>query len=330
MIFNVMPNRLTCIKTALALWLVLSLASSGCSRPEQQELSIALNPWPGHELLYLAKELGYFRELGLDVRLVELHSLSDSQRAYMSGQVDGLTSTLVEAVLIQVDSAYPLQVVLPTDYSNGGDVILAQAAITSLEGLKGKRVGCEANSLGIHVLHHALHRAGLSLDDVEVVNVGQAQGREELALGVLDALVTYPPTSIEGLKVEGVRKLFTSREVPEEILDVLSIKQSVLERYPALPQQLLTAWQRAYEYTEQNPKQAFAIMAEREQISVEEFEHMYNNEIHVFDKDGALNILRDWSSLTNKLMETCEVLKEINQHNSNCSRVHTMVNRETF
>lgn len=71
-------------------------------------------------------------------------------------------------------------------------------------------------------------------------------------------------------------------------------------------------------------------MAEREQVSVEEFETMFNNEIHVFDKDGALQILRDWSSLTNKLMETCEVLKEINQHNSNCSRVHTMVNREMF
>lgn len=328
MMFNTMPKRLLSMKAVAAALLVLVLGA--CSRNEMQELSIAINPWPGYELLYLAQEKGFFREQGLDVRLVELNSLSDAQRAYMSGQVDGLTSTLVEAVLIQVDSAYPLQVVVPTDYSNGGDVILAQAGITSLAELKGKRVGCEANSLGIHVLYHALRRVGLSLSDVEVVNVGQSQGSEELALGVLDALVTYPPTSIEALKAEGVHKLFTSREAPEEILDVLSIKQSVLERYPALPQQLLAVWQRAYEYTEQHPKQAFAIMAEREQVSVEEFETMYNNEIHVFDKDGALQILRDWSSLTNKLMETCEVLKDINQHNSNCSRVHTMVNREMF
>lgn len=314
---------------ALCVCVLLALVG-GCSKPKPLELSIAISPWPGYELLYLATEQGYFDELGLNVRLVELNSLSDAQRAYMSGQVDGLTSTLVEAVLIQVDSAYPVQVVLPTNYSFGGDMILAQASIEELKDLKGKRVGCETNSLGILFLHRALQTVGLTLKDVHVVSVAQQQGSEALALGVLDAMVTYPPAALAGLEVEGVHTLFSSREVPEEILDVLSIKQSVVERHPELILQILAAWQRAYEFTKEHPEQAFAFMAEREQVSVEQFAHIYNHDIQILSRDDALTMLRDWSSLTNKLMETCEVLKTINQHGHSCSRVHSMVNRGAY
>lgn len=314
---------------ALCVCVLLALFG-GCSKPKPLELSIAISPWPGYELLYLATEQGYFDELGLNVRLVELNSLSDAQRAYMSGQVDGLTSTLVEAVLIQVDSAYPLQVVLPTDYSFGGDMILAQAGIAQLKDLKGKRVGCETNSLGILFLHRALQTVGLTLEDVHLVSVAQQQGSEALALGVLDAMVTYPPAALAGLEVDGVHTLFSSRAVPEEILDVLSIKQSVIERHPELILQILAAWQRAYEFTKEHPEQAFALMAEREQVSVEQFAHIYNHEIQILSRDDALTMLRDWSSLTNKLMETCEVLKAINQHGHSCSRVHSMVNRGAY
>lgn len=302
----------------------------GCEQPKSNELVLAINPWPGYEMLYLAKEKGYFAEEGLDLHLVELNSLGDSQRAYMSGQVDGLTSTMVEAILIQVESAYPLQLVVPTDYSNGGDVIVAREGISKVADLKGKRVGCEVNSLGVFVLHRALQRAGLSLADVQVVNVGLAQGVGELELGVLDALVAYPPASLRALETEGVTEIFSSKQIPREILDVVSVKQSVLAERPELIVQLLAGWQKAFEFTRDNPEEAFAIMAEREQIPADRFAQIFREDVHVFSRDEALAVLRDWQHLTDQLIEVCEVLKTLQQHNRSCSQVHAMVNRGAF
>lgn len=322
-----------CALASARCWLLccgVALGLLGCSEQRDNRLTIAINPWPGYELLYLAKERGYFAEEGLDLHLVELLSLGDSQRAYMSGHVDGLTSSMVEAVLIQMESAYPLQIVIPSDYSNGGDVILANTGITSLRELKGKRVGCEVNSLGVYFLHRALQSAGLSLSDVEVVNVDVLLGIENLELGVIDALVSYPPASVRAKEIPGVEQIFSSKDIPRDILDVISIKQSVLNQKPELVLQLLAGWQKAYEYTEAYPAEAFRIMAEREQISSEAFASIYSNDIHVFDREGALSVLRDWETLTNQLLDTCEVLKELKQHNRNCSQVHAMVNRGAF
>jgi hypothetical protein len=45
-----------------------------------------------------------------------------------------------------------LKVIPIPDYSNGGDVIIADTRIGNMLGLKGKRIGCEVSSLGIYIL----------------------------------------------------------------------------------------------------------------------------------------------------------------------------------
>lgn len=49
---------------------LLAAALAGCN-PPPEPLWIRLNPWPGYAYLYLAEELGYVREEGVGVRLVQ-------------------------------------------------------------------------------------------------------------------------------------------------------------------------------------------------------------------------------------------------------------------
>ena len=130
---------------------VLALLTA-CAKKEPRPITIAINPWPGYELLYLAEKKQFFEKVGANIKLYQLGSLSDAQRAYLNGQVDGLTSTLIEAVQAQVLGGQALKIIMVPDYSNGGDVIVSNKSASSISDLKGKTIGCEVSSLGIYIL----------------------------------------------------------------------------------------------------------------------------------------------------------------------------------
>ncbi|MEC4728919.1 ABC transporter substrate-binding protein [Shewanella sp. D64] len=220
--------------------LLLSLMLTACSHEPLTNkititITIAINPWSGYELLYLA-EKRFFKDVGLNIELAH----SDAQRAYISGRVDGFASTIVEAVQAQEFGGAPLKVVLLADYSNGGDVILSQAPYQSLSDLKGKKIGCEVSSLGIYILARALTVHGMSLNDVEVVNVEQGNALQSLDSGLIDAMVSYPPYSFEILNdpQQANHKIFTTAEIPNEILDTVSFSTKVIKENPNLVSKL--------------------------------------------------------------------------------------------
>ncbi|MEO6752322.1 MAG: ABC transporter substrate-binding protein, partial [Chthoniobacteraceae bacterium] len=122
---------------------LFAMFTAGCGDARQSELRIAINPWPGSEFLYLAKEKGFLAAERLNVRLVEYSSLSDCRVAFESGQVDAMTGTLIDVLMARENSQRISQIVLVSDYSDGADVILARPDITSVPALKGRRVGLE-------------------------------------------------------------------------------------------------------------------------------------------------------------------------------------------
>ena len=69
-------------------------------RKENPPIRIGSTLWPGYDFLYLAKEKGFFEEEGVNVQLFDFVSLSDSRRAFERGQIDVLTGTIVEMLII--------------------------------------------------------------------------------------------------------------------------------------------------------------------------------------------------------------------------------------
>ena len=253
----------------IALCLVIGLLS--CSPSAPAPVTIAINPWPGYALLYLAQQQDFFEQTGANIKLLQFSSLADAQRAYLNGEVDGLASTLVEAVQSQVLGRNPLKIVMVPDYSNGGDVVIASRSIASIKELKGKTIGCEVTSLGIYLLQRALVKSGLTLSDVRVVNVEQADGYSALSRGRIDALVTYPPVSVQMLKNDNYHMIFSSADIPTEIIDVVSLSEQALKNNPQIVKQLHQAWDLAIDYYHQNPSQAAAIMVESLKVSADDF-----------------------------------------------------------
>ncbi|WP_372870599.1 ABC transporter substrate-binding protein [Shewanella sp.] len=297
----------------------------GCEPSPREKIIVAINPWPGYEILYLAEQKGYLREQGLNIELVQVATLSDAQRAYLSERVAGFTSTMIEAVQVEAFGGKPIKVVLAADYSNGGDVIVTRKEFADLPSLKGKTIGCEVSSLGIYILSRALAARGMLLDDVTVLNVEQGDGARQLASGEIDAMVTYPPYSLMSLKSDNNHVVFTTREIPGEILDTLSLSADVVKAHPDLVPKLRVAWQKSLDYFQTNPDESVAIMARREGIPPEDFIEAIND-LYLLTAADQESLFADKAQLENMARSVCSTLKHINALEGNCSHVIGMFN----
>jgi len=276
--------------------------------------------------LHLAEELDIFDSVGIDVELVKFASLSDTQRAYINGRVDGLTSTLIEVVQAQVLGHRPLLVVAIPDYSDGGDVIVARNEISSVRDLAGKNVGAEISALGIYLLHRALRQNGLSLNDVNVINVEQNQGKKMILAGDIDAFVSYAPYSTELLRLDHIHTVFSSAEIPYEIVDTIAIAKDVLQQKPEFVKQLLIAWQQVLDYARSNPEQAMQDMAAGLNMNQAELD-LALQDVTILNRQQQIAVLGKPTDLQGKIIEVCETLVTTKALQYDCAKLPDLVYR---
>ncbi len=307
--------------------LTLFLLLQGCEKQSSPPIKLAINPWPGYEFLYLADKKGFFKDVGLNIQLLQLVSLADTQRAYTKGQVDGLASTLIEAVQAQPLGGKPLKIVLIPDYSNGGDVIISAPGITEVKQLKGKRVGAEIASLGIYVLERALSKAGLTLADVSLVNIEQAQGEKAMQDAHIDAFVSYPPVSVTLLRNEGYQKIFGSDEIPREIIDTVSFSEEIIDKNPDLVEKFRQAWQMALEYANSNKDESYQLMAQREGISKVEFIATLDDLI-ILDIEEQGRLFEEGDDLQRAVIDVCKTMVHVKSIEVDCNSYPDIIYRK--
>lgn len=217
----------------------------------------------------------------------------------------------------------PLELILIPDFSNGGDVIIANETVSNIEALKGKKIGTEIGSLGMFVLHAALAKHGMTLDDVEVVNVEQLDAEREMKNKAIDAVVTYPPYSLTIAKLSGHKQVFDSAEIPGKVIDTISMRQGVVEDVEQWVEKFHKVWARTLAYARQNRDEAYRIMATREGISVEEFSDALTGlkVVPALDQKALLQS----KALKTNIKEVCEVLKRAESISFECDNIHQLV-----
>lgn len=261
-------------------WVLIWLASAlgACGQPQQQPLRIGTNLWTGYEFLYLARERGWFEPR--QVHLVEFSSSSDVIRAFRNGNIDAATLTLDEVLMLAETGEDP-RIVLVTDISAGSDVLLASLDIDSLADLRGRRVAVENTALGAYFLTRALEHGGLSADDIDLVALPYDQHESAFRRGSVDALVTFDPVRAR-LLATGARELFSSKQLPSEIVDVLAVRASAVEVARTQLKTAISSWFHAIDEFMSNPEATLPVMAKRHQMSVEMFQSTLNG-IHLGD-----------------------------------------------
>ena len=243
------------------------LGLSACTREPELPLRIGTNVWIGSEPLYLARDLGHFdREA---VQLVEYPSASEVLRAFRNQAIDGMIISLDELFMLAVDGLRP-RIVVVADVSNGADVVVGRPDMRTMSDLKGKRVAVESGALGAYVLSRALTLNQMQATDVRIVRLESNEHPAAFTQGQVDGAVTFDPYRSQLLKA-GAHTLFDSSQIPGEIVDLLAVRASVLDKHPQAVQTLLAGWFKALDYLERNPEDAAARMAVRQQVTGEQF-----------------------------------------------------------
>ncbi|MFO8154968.1 MAG: ABC transporter substrate-binding protein [Pseudomonadota bacterium] len=241
----------------------------GCGR-EREPLRIASHVWPGYELMFLARRMGW-----LDperVRLAATSSASVSMEKLVNGEVHGAALTLDEVLRLRSAGTYlrsdglELRVVLVFNISAGADMVIARDDVAGIDDLRGRSIGAEDSALGALMLHHLLERAELERQEVDVVPVTIDEQETAWREGEVDVLITFEPLAGRLLR-EGARVIFDSRRIPETIFDVLAVRTEYCDSHPGAIRHLTAGHFRALDYMRRNPVDAGYRMAERLDVS---------------------------------------------------------------
>jgi NitT/TauT family transport system substrate-binding protein len=218
------------------------LAACGATEPASEPLRLRLVTWPGYAPLYAVADHELAAPTRLEVSTSDI--AQDNYRAFAEGRVDVLASTLFSAIQF-VDQGTPARVILVTDYSNGADGIIARAGIESMADLEGQRVAVESGSISHFILLRGLHDAGLTQDDIEVVHVVTGEAQDAIEEGTVDAAAVWEPVLSEYASAHNVEPLFTSAEIPNQVVDVLIVSPELLDERTEDLANLLRGWDQA-------------------------------------------------------------------------------------
>jgi len=246
--------------------LAVAILLAGC-QPPAEPLRIVSSPWAGYEPLYLARDLGYLQEDS--VRITELPSSNLNMEAFSNGSTDLSTLTLDETLTL-LAKGQKLRILMVMDISNGADGVIARPGIKSLAGLKGKRVGMENIPLGAYILSKVLDMSGLKATDMTIIPMPEDKHEKAYLQGKIDAAITMEPYLTRMTKA-GAHVLLNSSQFPDEIFDLIVVREDVYKKRRDDLCHLTRQWFRTLDYVQANQKDAYARMGKRLGTNEEDF-----------------------------------------------------------
>lgn len=178
---------------------------------------------------------------GIEIELVRMDYIP-SVEAYVAEQVDAVVMTNMECLNMPAASGIDSTVLIVGDYSNGNDALLTRNGL-DVKGLKGKTINLVELSVSHYLMNRALEKNGMTERDVTLQNTSDADiGPIFIADKSQEAVVTWNPIVMEIEQTPGVSKVFTSADIPGEIIDMMVVRTEVLEASPALGKALTGAW----------------------------------------------------------------------------------------
>ncbi len=207
-------------KLAVLLVFILTVfLFAGCSQEasieENNEITkLKIGTLPIEDMLpiLVAEQKGYFAEENVEVELVHLQSALECESAIQSGQIDGLITDMIVAVLLK-DSGLDSKMTsctLGASSEEGRFAVIAskESGINEMADLKGKSIGISYNSIIEYVVDGLLEEAGMKTTDVNKTSVVKIPVRMEMlfnnkidAISVPDPLATF--AEFKGAKIVG-------------------------------------------------------------------------------------------------------------------------------
>jgi NitT/TauT family transport system substrate-binding protein len=247
------------IKKLIATAALLSASFSACAATP---LKIALTTWIGYSPYYVAEGKDFYKKYDLKVTLQTFADPAMLPSALTGKAADGALMTY-DQVIGAAAQGQTFKVVMPIDYSNGGDAVLAAKPISKISELKGKKVAYAPLSPSDFLISYALKVNGMSDKDISPVNMTPEAIPSAMASNAVPVGVTYEPNVSQILAMEGGSKfqvIYSSKDAPGLIADVLVFDEQHINKNGKEITGLIKAYLDGLAYMKSNPEDAAAII----------------------------------------------------------------------
>lgn len=250
------------MKRFLAALFALAVFSSPVAASAADKLSVLLE-WfvnPDHAPLVVAEQKGFFKEVGLEVKLIPPADPSAVPRLVSVGEAD---IGIHYQPNLYLDNAAGLPLVrfgTLVETPLNTVTVLANGPIKSLKDLKGKKIGFSVSGFEDAMLKRMLANDGLQLSDVELINVNFSLSPSLIA-GKVDATIGgFRNFELTQMRLEGQEgKAFFPEEHGVPLYDELVfVTRKDLAADPRLPR-FLQAVEKAAVYLTNHPEEALTL-----------------------------------------------------------------------
>ncbi len=227
------------------------------------KITIASYSGDAGSLVYIAQDQDLFLKNGLDVTIVNYEAGKLATDALIKGEAD--VSTGADFVFVSnsfdysdlrifgsIASVQDCKLILRIDQNTQGP-----------EELSGKRIGITKKSSGEFYIGRLLTFYGLSLDDVEIVDLNPNEIVEAMNNATIDAALTWEP-NIYKIKIElGENVAIWPGQNEQDLYFLLISHKNWLENNPVEVEGLLNAFIQAEEYVKNNEQDAILFLKGR-------------------------------------------------------------------
>src|SRR3989344_5918054 len=248
-------------------------------------LIVGVVSWPGYAGGIVANrgfkenaESIFTKKYGLPVRFVLIEDIDARGKAFAKGGPDGVdvvwttidfwANELPNFVKGGIEASAFLQV----DWSRGGDAIVADKSIASIEDLENKKIALVQFTPSHWLLEHAMRQSKLTVAEQQKIrdNLIFTQdvptARAAFVAGQVDAAVVWEPDVKQALKRDDSHVLVSSKNFPDIIADMMVAKNDFIKSHPKTIDAFVRGWLDGVEEAKSNPELAARLLVENEPL----------------------------------------------------------------
>ncbi len=246
-------------------------AGSGASG-ELQELDVVLDWYPNavHTFLYIAQQEGYFAEEGLKVNILYPTNGNDAVALTAAGQADIGFYYQEDTIITKTNENVPVKSI--GTVVQGPISVFAALADTGIDGpedFAGKTIGYSSTQFGEKAIETVIQDAGISLDEVEIIDVG-FDLTSAMTTGNVDATYgCFVNHEIPALEEEGFTVNYfspTEYGVPEYYSLILVVGEQNLEEKRDAYAGFLRACQKGFADMKADPEAALEVLMANQSV----------------------------------------------------------------
>ncbi|MEM9908381.1 MAG: NrtA/SsuA/CpmA family ABC transporter substrate-binding protein [Cyanobacteria bacterium P01_D01_bin.44] len=246
---------------------------------EKITVRLAQNLSPISGVAIVAQEKGFFDEQGLAVEVSNFTSGKQCLETVIAGGAD--IATTAEAPTTAATMAnQSIAFLARMEYSDLKTLTAASANIKALSDLEGKRIGFTAGTGGEVYTMTLLKEAGLTPEDVTLVNLRPQEMLPALTAGSIDAYNTWEPHISNGEKTLGDQAIQVDTQgIYSETFNIVTMVD-YLDQNPEVAEKFMQALLDAEAWMKANREDAITLVAETVDMKREDLAPIWDDYIY--------------------------------------------------